>query len=204
MIVIAPFANFYVLDGLVVRTDAALTVANLRISGDLFRWGVGAFLVVALLDVIVAWGLNDLLAPSDQSGARLAAWLRVAYAAVLAVALAPLLGALRWTQDLTYLTQLNPALVQAQVMSALDDFARLWDLGLSVFGLHLVVLGVVVFRSGFVPSWLGVVVALAGLAYLADTFGRILFPGLDLSWLMILFFGEAVFMLWLLWRGFRG
>lgn len=204
MILLAPFANFYVVEGLVARADAALTVANLRASGELFRWGIGVFLVVALLDVIVAWGLHDLLAASDASGARLSAWLRITYAAVLVVALAPLLGALRWTQDLAHLTALDPALVQAQVMSAIDDFATLWNLGLAVFGAHLVVLGIVVVRSPIAPSWLGVVVALAGLAYLVDTFVKILFPGLDLSWLMILFFGEAVLMIWLLWRGLRG
>ncbi len=203
MIVLAPFANFYVLDRVLVSGDAAATLAHLRASGDLLRWGIGAFLLVALLDVIVAWALYDFLAPAGKSGARLAAWLRVAYAATYVVAFAPLLGVLRWASNAPELAALDPAVVQAEVMLGFRSFNDTWTLGLALFGLHLVVVGILAWRSGGVPRWLGALVAIAGIGYLIDTFAKILFPTLDLGFLTITFFGEAVFAVWLVWRGFR-
>lgn len=204
MIILAPFANFYVIDSLVVSGDAQATFNNLTARPELMRLGIAAFLVVVLLDVVVAWALYDLLAPVSQSGARLSAWFRVAYAATYAVALAPLMSVLRLTSGLDYLTALDPAVLQAQVMLALNDFGNTWNLGLTLFGMHLLVLGGLVLRSDFIPRWLGVALAIAGLGYLVDTFGRLLLPGVDLGIVMITFFGEALFMLWLLWRGVRG
>ena len=78
-----------------------------------------------------------------------------------------------------------------------------WELGLALFGLHLVAVGVIAWRSGDVPRWLGALVAIAGLGYLVDTFAKIVLPTLDLGFLMVTFFGEAVFAIWLVWRGFR-
>ncbi|MBA3799903.1 MAG: DUF4386 family protein [Geodermatophilaceae bacterium] len=49
------FANFGVLQSLVVGEDAELTVQNLTASEGLFRIAVAAFLLVAVLDVLVAW-----------------------------------------------------------------------------------------------------------------------------------------------------
>lgn len=203
MTVLAPIANFYVLDQVLAPADAAATLEHLRASGDLLRWGIGAFLIVALLDVVVAWALYDLLAPAGRSGARLAAWLRVAYAAVYVVAFAPLLAALHWANGAPELAALDPAILQAEVMMAFRAFNDTWTLGLAVFGLHLVVLGPLLWRSVDVPRWLGVLVTIAGLGYLVDTFARILSPSLDLSFLTITFFGELVFAIWLLWRGIR-
>ena len=203
MIVLAPFANFYVLDRVIAAGDGAATLANVRASGDLLRWGIGAFLVVALLDVVVAWALYDFLAPAGQSGARLAAWLRVAYAATYVVAFAPLLGVLRWASNAPELVGLDPAVIQAQVMLGFRSFNDTWTLGLALFGLHLVAVGVLAWRSGDVPRWLGALVAIAGLGYLVDTFAKIVLPTLDLGFLMVTFFGEALFAIWLVWRGFR-
>ncbi|MBL8096385.1 MAG: DUF4386 domain-containing protein [Anaerolineales bacterium] len=203
MIILAPFANFYVLESLVVPGDAQATTANLMASPGLLRLGIAAFLAVVLLDVIVAWALYDLLAPVSQSVARLAAWFRVAYAAVYAVALASLLSALRLTAELGDLTALDPAFLQAQVMLALNGFNTIWNLGLALFGMHLLIVGALVLRSNTIPRWLGVVVAIAGLGYLVDSFGRLLLPSVDLGFVMITFFGEALFMVWLLWHGLR-
>ena len=63
--------------------------------------------------------------------------------------------------------------------------------------------GALVLRSNTIPRWLGVVVAIAGLGYLVDSFGRLLLPSVDLGFVMITFFGEALFMVWLLWHGLR-
>ena len=49
-----------------------------------------------------------------------------------------------------------------------------WNLALAIFGLHLLVLGYLVVRSNYIPSVLGVLVAIAALGYLIDSFGGLL------------------------------
>ena len=69
--------------------------------------------------------------------------------------------------------------LQAQMMVWLGAFQSVWDLALIVFGLHLCVLGFLVFRSGKTGlKVLGVLVVAAGLGYLIDGCGKVLVPEL--------------------------
>ena len=80
MALLAPFAQFGVLASLIVPTDAAATTDNIAASIGLFGAAIAAFLVVAILDVVVAWGMYLLLRPVDARVALVVAWLRVVYA----------------------------------------------------------------------------------------------------------------------------
>ena len=82
MALLAPFARFGVLETLVVSTDAAATVENIIASEGLFRIAIAAFLIVIMLDVMVAWALYILLRPVNRTLALLTAWLRLAFAAI--------------------------------------------------------------------------------------------------------------------------
>ncbi len=193
MALLAPFAHFGVLQNLVVPADAASTTANIIGSAGLFRAAIAALLVVALLDVVVAWALYVLLRPVNENLALLVAWLRVAYAAVSAYALANLF-------DVAQLLGGGPAsatvvpsdLIQAQVVSSVGSFANGWALALAIFGLHLVGLGALLSRSVDFPKVLAALVVLAGLGYLADSFGKILVPGYVLTISTFTFIGEAL------------
>jgi hypothetical protein len=72
-----------------------------------------------------------------------------------------------------------------------------------LFGLHLLVLGYLVFKSTYVPSILGVLVAIASLGYLVDSFGGFLSSSYDANVALLAFPGEVLLMGWLLWRGRR-
>lgn len=76
-------------------------------------------------------------------------------------------------------------------------------MSLVLFGLYLGVIGVLVFRSGYIPRVLGVLLMIAGAGYVIDSLQPYLLPGVNLDFLMITFFGELVFMLWLLVRGWK-
>lgn len=199
MAVLAAFANFGVLERLIVADDAGATAANIAASSSLLRIGIACFLVVAVLDVVVAWGLYMLLQPVSKSLSLLAAWFRVAYAAAFAMALTPLLSVLQLMAGDTGL-EAN----QAQVMLSLRAFKSGWDLGLVLFGLHLAVLGYVVFKSGFLPKWLGVLIGIAAVGYLVDSFGKLLIPSYRITLSTFTFVGEFLLIFWLLWLGMRG
>ena len=63
MAVVAPFAQFGVLASLIVPNDASATAANIAASPGLFSAAIAAFVVVAILDIAVAWGLYVVLRP---------------------------------------------------------------------------------------------------------------------------------------------
>ena len=98
----------------------------------------------------------------------------------------------------------HPAQIQAQVASSIASFNNGWDLALAIFGLHLVGLGALLFKSVDFPKVLGALVAVAGVGYLADSFGTILVPGYTLTISVFTFIGEALLIVWLFKLAIRG
>ncbi|WP_353963766.1 DUF4386 domain-containing protein [Streptomyces sp. NBC_00237] len=92
---LALFAQFLVLEGLVSEGDAEKTVQDLLDSDSLFRFGVASLVLAAALDVVVAWALLVFFRPVHEGLATLAAYLRLAYAGVFLVAISQLAGVLR-------------------------------------------------------------------------------------------------------------
>ena len=64
--------------------------------------------------------------------------------------------------------------------------------------------GVLCWRSRFVPRWIGVLVALAGAAYAVDSIGVLVSDSYDVELAAFLFVGEVALMVWLIWWGLRG
>ncbi len=196
MAILAPLANFGVLQMLVIPSDNAATVANIAASLGSFRFAIAAFLVVAILDIVVAGGLYVILRPANESLALLVAWLRVVYAAVFAYALVNLVDVAQLLQG-AHATALSHSQIQAQVASSIASFGNGWHLALAIFGLHLAGLGALLIRSVAFPNFLGALVVLAGAGYLADSFGAILVPEYSLTISVFTFVGEALLIVWL-------
>ena len=201
---LAPFALFGVLQNLVVPTDAAAKVENIIASEGLFRIGIAAFLIVIMLDIVVASALYVLLRPVNRTLALLTAWLRLAFAAVFASALVNLLDVAQLLGNAEQ-SALQGEQLHAQVMSSIASFDNGWTgIALAIFGLHLLSLGALLFRSAHFPRFLGVLVAIAGGGYLVDSFGMILVPDYALTISTFTFVGEALLIFWLFWRAIKG
>ncbi|WP_188196568.1 DUF4386 domain-containing protein [Nonomuraea sp. SYSU D8015] len=189
--VLAGLANFGVVENLVTAGDAEKTAQAIRDSEALFRYGVAGLLLAAVLDVVVAWALMVVFKPAREGVATLAAWLRAVYAGVFVVAIAQLAGA--------------PSLAaqgsSAEALLKIDTFHDIWDAGLTLFGLHLLLLGYLAYASDYAPKLLGVLLAIAGLGYLVDHFGAFAFSGYSLEVAMFTFVGEVALMIWLLVKG---
>ncbi|MFC1529522.1 DUF4386 domain-containing protein [Gemmatimonadota bacterium] len=204
MAILAPIANFGVIEKLIVSGDATTTANNIMASAGLFRIGIVIFLIVAILDVVVAWALYVLLKPVNKSLSLLAAWFRIVYAAILAFALSNLLVVLQLLKGDGYLNVFDTNQLYAQTMLFLIAFTDGWDLGLAIFGLHLVVLGYLAFKSGYIPKILGILVIVAGFGYTIDSFGKFLSPSYNFSLAMFTFIGEVLLIFWLLWKSIKG
>ena len=202
MSVLAGFGNFGV-QGLVTEGNAAQTAKAITGSDGLFRLGIVSLFLVVALDVFVAWALYRVFSPVSRSISMLAACFRLVYAGVFMVAVSQLLGVLHLLGNDAYLLVFSAEQLHAQALLGIGTFNDVWDAGLVLFGLHLLVIGDLAYRSGYVPRFLGVLLAIAGLGYVVDTFGAVLSPG---SWTDVssfTFIGEFLLALWLVIWGRR-
>ena len=85
----------------------------------------------------------------------------------------------------------------------LHTFRYDWSMSLVLFGIHLVLLGYLIFRSRYIPWIIGILLVIDGLGWVIDSIGPYLLPNLPLGFITITFFGELIFMLWLLIRGWK-
>jgi len=203
MAILAPFAEFSVRQSLIVPGDAATTANNILANESLFRIAICVYLIVAILDIVVAWGLYVFLKPANKSLSLLAAWFRVVYAGILAMVLINFVIALQLLSGADYLSVFETDQLHAQAMLFLNAFDYGWNIGLAIFGLHLLVLGYVVFRSGYVPKILGILLVIAGFGYLIDSFGKLLSANYNVDIAVFTFIGEVVLIFWLFIKGAR-
>jgi hypothetical protein len=204
------FANFFVLESMIVEGNAISTIANIEESHGLFRLGVVALLIVALLDVLVAMGLYIVLKATNSSLALLAAFFRFVYAGIFGAAIFNLAVASQLIEGTGNLATFQPVELSVQIMVAIDTFMTGWMVGLIFFGIHLLLLGYLVIRSGFMPRIIGVLLVFAAIGYLVDSFAQILMPNYsDYETRFLMFvavpgiIGELSLMGWLLLRGAR-
>ena len=198
------FALGYVPNKLIVRGNAAATAGNIAASETLFRLGIASQLIGMAGFIFVALALYDLLKSVNQRHA----WLMV----LLIVVSIPI----------TFLNELNSiaalALVRGADSLALLEkpqrealamlFLKLHGQGLVVaeifWGLWLFPLAMLVYKSRFLPRFLGVWLALAGVAWVILSLTGILLPQyqdrVD-TFSQPAVFGEVAFMLWLVIKG---
>jgi Domain of unknown function (DUF4386) len=203
--VLAIFAYFLVLDRLIDPDDAATTVSNISNSALLFRGGVAALIIVLIADVVVAWGLYVFLRQINTALSLFAAWFRLIYVAISGAALLNLLIAVTLADDSGYVTAFEAGQRNAQVMLSLDAYTYGWSIGLVCFGVHLLLLGLLIVQSDYVPSVLGKLVTLAGLGYVVGDLAPVLLPDSKDAFLPLIAVlavpGEFGLIAWLLWRG---
>lgn len=201
MAILAGFANFGVFESQIVTGDALASAANIIDGEDMFRVGLLAFLVVALLDIIVAWALNEVLRGHVPALSSLAAVLRYVYAGVLVVASAFAGLAVSITSGAESAEQVDLAILHAW----LDAFAFTWDIGLMLFACHLLVLGWAIEKSKIARTWVGLgwIVMIAGAGYLFDSVAVVMNWDIGFEFGAFLFIGEVVLIGWLLVAGFR-
>jgi Domain of unknown function (DUF4386) len=197
MAVLAGLATFGILERLVTDGDASRTTSDIFAAFGTYQLAILALFGVAVLDVVVAWALWAFFDRVHHTVAVLAALCRGLYAVVFAVAISQLVGAARLVHDAGSQGQADPAL-QNEVLAEIQQFDNIWSVGLVLFGLHLLLIGWLAFRSDLVPRFIALLVATAGAGYLIDTFGGLLFATYPFELASVTFIGEVVLMIWLL------
>jgi hypothetical protein len=206
IIILGIFAEFFVRSKLIVPGEAATTANNILAAEGMFRIGIASDLLMLMFDVLVAWALYVLLKHVNQSLALLAAWFRLLHAAIYAITLLTLFFVLLLLSGADYLAAIETDKLHALVLLFLNGHSYGYDLGLVFFGLHCLVLGYLVFKSGYFPRVLGILLIGAALAYLTGSFTRFLFPdylALISPIYVVALVAELSLSVWLLFKGVK-
>lgn len=203
--ILGPFAFFLGRTSVVVPGDATATAANIMVSESMFRLGMVAETAIVLIEIVVSAILYVLLRPVSRPLSLASALARFAQSVLQAVNLFTAVPALLLLGDAGYLTAFEPDQLNALVLLFMDVNAFviiIWGL---IFGFHLLLLGYLVYRSGFWPRILGILLIIGAVGYLLQSYGHLLAPQFDdiLSTVVIVLSipGELAFTVWLLWKG---
>ncbi|MFD2090998.1 DUF4386 domain-containing protein [Blastococcus deserti] len=200
-----PVAEFVLRPMLIIPANIEQTIRNIGADPGLFAALIFAYFIAFVADVVVAWALYFLLAPVNPALSMLTSLFRLVYAVLALGALLNLATVFRALRSPESLANLGSEQLNAQVVILLNSFSWQWGLGLTLFGVHLVMLGHLVYRSGYIPRPVGLALVLAGLGYLVYYVQPYLYPDGRLPFfvLTITGLGELVFLLWLLLRGWK-
>ena len=202
LVVCGPFSMMYVPSALVVPGDAAATAQKLAAGESLFRLGILSDAVIFLTEVILTGLLFALFRPVDATVSLMAALARLAMTVVQGVNVMNSVVVLLLLGGAGYLSALAPGQLHALALLFLNVHEQVVHIWETFFALHCVLLGLLIFRSGFVPKVFGPLMAMAGAGYLASGLGNLLRPEskevLSSIVAVTAILGELPFFLWLL------
>jgi hypothetical protein len=205
IIVLGAFAEGFVANKLVVTGDAAATAANILASPELWRLSVAGDLIVVLCAVPLLWIEYLLLRPVSKQLVLLAVLFNLVSLAVEAISKVFLLVVMPTLGSADYLKAFDQHQLQILANLALSSHDVAFNIALIFFGFTCIVNGYLIFRSGYLPKFVGILMQIAGLSYLTACFAALFAPAFaDLITPAILLpplIGESSFCLWLLVKG---
>jgi len=194
-----------VMGRVVVSGDAAVTAANLRAMESAWRLGIAAEFLALGCVTALAMIYFVLLRPVNRELNLLATFLRLVGIAVEAMATLNLAFALFPLGTGPYLRAFTPEQLQALAYLAIKAHAHGYGVALLFFGFTFLFHGHLIVRSGYLPRVLGLLIQVAGIAYVinslalfvAPDFQSRIFPAI----LLPAFVAELSLCLWLLVKG---
>jgi len=206
--VIVVFANYVLLNPLIVRGNAAETAKNIMAHETQFRVALTCFLIYSASVIVLLAALYIILKPVNQGLALVGALFRLVFALMWLLSTLNMLGALRLLSGASYLQILEPdrlqALARVSVAGTFDDYY----IGLPFFGLGATVCAWLWLKSNYIPKGLAVFGVISSAWCVICAFVFLIFPGfakpVDPYWFdspMAIF--ELVLSFWLLFKGLR-
>lgn len=193
------YSMFYVPPKIIVPGDAAATGNNMLAHEFLFRTHIVNDLVNTAITVILVFALYRLFKQVDEHKAKLmVAFLIVLAPAVFIIAAFNIASLLIFKGEVLKSFEVVQRQDVAMLLLKVNNYATMAFI--LFWGLWLFPLARLVYKSRFLPRFLGVWLAINGVAYLAQSFTVLLLPHykdivFNISWPAML--GELAFMLWL-------
>jgi Domain of unknown function (DUF4386) len=200
------FAIMYVPGKLIVHGNAAATASNIAAHETLFRLGIAAQLISQAGFIFVALALFELLKGVNRRHASLMVTLVVVQIPIAFLNELNSIAALVLVRGADFLSIFDKPQRDALAMLFLNLHGSGFDVAEIFWGLWLFPLALLVYRSRFLPRFLGVWLAIDGFAYVILSLTGTLSPQYYdkvFTYAQPAFFGEVAFMLWLLIKGAR-
>lgn len=196
MVVISIIGAGVIHSGLFGSGNAAEMAKNVAANPGLLNLDIAIWLVIMILDILVAFALYIFFRDAGRETALLSAWLRVVYAVMLGMGIMALVA-------------IQAALASPDLVAVFAHmFDGIWTIGLIIFGLHLLVVGVLCVKAEYVPNWLAVFVLIAAAGYIVVQTMLAFFPGIEavtnvveLVMMVPMTLGELLLAIWLLAKG---
>ncbi|WP_164201895.1 DUF4386 domain-containing protein [[Micrococcus luteus] ATCC 49442] len=189
MVVLMTAGYFGGVTPLITPGDATKTAQDISQSAPIYLAGVACIFLVILLDVPVAGAWYALFKNVNRRLSAAAAWMRVTFAGIFAIATSQLAYAYTLLDD------------PDRALHAIESFRTIWLISLGLFGLYLIVIGYLELRSTFVPKIFGILLAISGIGYIIDALGVALVDGFTPMYGLFAIIGETSCIFWLLIKG---
>lgn len=203
--ILGPIRLMYIPSKLFVTGNASATAANIAAHEWLFRFGIVADLLCAVVLIFLAMALYRLFASVDRGLAmQVIIFGGVMPALLYFIGVANDLGTLLMVRGADYLNVFDKPQRDALGLLFLQLRDRQNTAAEILWGVWLLPLAILTWRSRFLPRFLGVWLVINGVAYIAISFTGVLFPayqGRLFNYSQPALFGELAFMLWLVIRG---
>ncbi|MDQ6471737.1 DUF4386 domain-containing protein [Flavobacterium sp. LHD-80] len=196
------FAEAFVRNKLFVSGDAEATANNIIHADFLWRLGISADLIMQICDLPVMIILYYLFKPVSRKLALLNLSFNLIQTAVLVANKLNLLAALFFLGNGEYLKSFSPDQLHTLAYLSIKLHGYGFGVGLIFFGFVCLIEGYLIYKSGYFPKVLGVLMTIAGFCYLANSFASILAP--ELSSFALLFpciIAEFGLTLYLIFKG---
>ena len=203
MALTVPIVEFYIFPRLIDYQDAAQTTQNIVANLSLFSLAIFIHFTTIICDVVAGWALYIFLKPVNKNFALFTAWFRILNAAFTIAALAHLIQIISLLKTSEQFTAISPAEVNDLVLYHVRSFNMQWRFMLVFFGIYMNLLGYLVLQAKYVPKIMGILLIITGAGYIIDDLKYFFYPNLDTGFLWFTYFGELIFMLWLLIKGWR-
>ena len=208
---LAHFVTFFFADNGVHSTavgtvDFAAIAQNITASEWLFRIGFVNYLLTAVFFLLAAWALYVLLRPVNKDLALLFVLLNLGGVVIWCTILLFEFAALLLMSGADYLKVFQADQLQALAMLFLNLYQNGFMIAQLLLNLWLFPLGYLVFKSGYIPKILGVLLIIDGFAMLMWFIQFFFFPGYEAVStvsLAVSFIAEGLFCLWLLIKGVK-
>lgn len=205
LFILGPFVFLFGKATALVPGDPGTSAANVLAMGTGFRVGMLIEVAIFLVEIVLAAILYVMFRPVQHALSLAAAFARLGEAVVQGVNLLTSGIVLFLVGSTGALTAFSTAQREALSHVFLDANAfavLIWGI---FFGFHLLLLGYLVGASGFLPRWIGGLLVVAGVGYMAQSCGTIVWPAgkgtLDGIVVAMAVPGELLFTVWLLTKG---
>jgi hypothetical protein len=196
------FGEAYVPSKLIVGADAAATAANIKNFDFLYRLGFASFLIESLCDITLVLIFYALLKPVNKHLSLLAAFFGLVGTALFAFAELFYFAPLLIMGGTGYLKTFPPDQLNALVLLSMKFYGYAGMIFTAYYGMSWIVRAYLIFRSGYLPKFLGVLMLIGGIGFVVRNFALILKPAYASDGLLMLMFpGGLVLTGWLLVKG---